>query len=402
MPNQTFRLRSVAWIAVAVAAGLVGYVIETRMQGVRAPAQVETGNVQPATVTAASNQPRLLTVKDEQLGHLTVVAAKRATWSVDIQTTGTVDWDADHTTQAITQVNGPISRILVDLGTPVKAGDPLLYVSSPDVANAVAAYRKARNREDFTRRVMERQKELLDRGAVAAKDYESNVADYNDATTDVQNGLQALKIFGITKDALDAAQQQGKPITPELAVRAPIDGAVIQKLVSPGQFVQAGATACFMLSDVAKVWVQGHIFDRDLPSIRVGDEVEETNAAFDQTFRGKISYIGAFVDPATRTTPVRIVTDNPKGLLKKDMFVNAVIHTSSKRNIVVVPVAAILRDAQNEPLVYVQTETGKFAQRSVTIGATQQGSVEITSGLVEGEKVVADGSLFLQFAGTYQ
>src|ERR1019366_6749376 len=50
---------------------------------------------------------------------------RRRTWSVAIQTTGTVDWDADHTTQAITQVNGPISRIMVDLGSTVKAGDPL-------------------------------------------------------------------------------------------------------------------------------------------------------------------------------------------------------------------------------------------------------------------------------------
>jgi cobalt-zinc-cadmium efflux system membrane fusion protein len=401
MPKQFSHLRSISWIVVVAAVAVVVYFAEKQVEGRTQPAQAEQGKLQTATLQDSTGQPRLLTVMDNQLGHLNIVDAKRATWSVDVQTTGTVDWDADHTTQAITQVNGPISRILVDLGTPVKAGDPLLFVSSPDVANAVAAYRKARNREDFTKRVMDRQKELLDRGAVAVKDYESNQADYNDATTDVQNSLQALKIFGITKDEIDAAQQQGKPITPELAVRAPIDGAIIQKLVSPGQLIQAGSTACFMLSNVAKVWVQGHIFDRDLPSIRVGDEVEETNAAFDRTFRGKISYIGAFVDPATRTTPVRIVTDNPQGFLKKDMFVNAMVHTSVRRNVIVVPVAAVLRDAQNEPLVYVQTEPGKFAQRSVTIGVTQSGAVEIVSGLQEGEKVVADGSLFLQFAGTY-
>ncbi len=401
MPKQFSHLRSISWIVVVAAVAVVVYFAEKQVEGRTQPAQSDAGKLQTATLDS-TGQPRLLTVMDNQLGHLSIVDAKRATWSADVQTTGTVDWDADHTTQAITQVNGPISRILVDLGTPVKAGQPLLFVSSPDVANAVASYRKARNREDFTKRVMDRQKELLDRGAVAVKDYESNQADYNDATTDVQNSLQALKIFGITKDEIDAAEQQGKPITPELAVRAPIDGAIIQKLVSPGQLIQAGATACFMLSNVSTVWVQGHIFDRDLPSIRVGDEVEETNAAFDRTFRGKISYIGAFVDPATRTTPVRIVTDNPQGLLKKDMFVNAVVHTSKRRNVIVVPVAAVLRDAQNEPLVYVQTEPGKFAQRSVTIGVTQAGAVEIVSGLQEGEKVVADGSLFLQFAGTYQ
>jgi cobalt-zinc-cadmium efflux system membrane fusion protein len=355
-----------------------------------------------ADTPPASDKPALLTVSGEQLSHLSIVEANKATWPVAVQTTGTVDWDADRTTQAITQVNGPISRILVDLGNTVKAGDPLLFVSSPDVSNAISAYRKARNRETLTKRVVDRQKELLDRGAVALKDYESNVADYNDATTDVQNSLQALKIFGISRQEIDDAEQQGKPITPELAVRAPINGTIVQRLVSPGQLIQAGMTACFMLSDVSTVWVQGHIFDRDLRSIKVGDEVEQTNAAFDRTFRGRISYIGAFLDPATRTTPVRIVTQNPQGLLKKDMFVNAVIHTSTKSNIIVVPAAAVLRDAQNEPLVYVEVEPGKFAQRSVSVGAFQNGEFEIISGLKEGEKVVADGSLFLQFANAYQ
>jgi membrane fusion protein, heavy metal efflux system len=402
MPVQSLRpVRLLASILIIAAAGFAVYTGTKYLGGGALPGQYQPGTTEAAAASPA-NQPSLLTVSADQLSHLTIVDAKKAAWSVSVQTTGTVDWDADHTTQAITQVNGPISRILVDLGTPVKADDPLLYVASPDVANAISAYRKAKNRESLTKRIMDRQKTLLDKGAVAIKDYEGNVADYNDATTDVQNSLQALKIFGITQKEIDEAEQQGKPITPELAVRAPIGGTIVQKLVLPGQFIQAGMTACFMLSDVSTVWVQGHVFDRDLPSVRVGDEVDLTNAAFKQTFHGKISYIGAYLDPATRTTPVRIATQNLQGFLKKDMFVNAVIHTGIRNNIIVVPLAAVLRDAQNEPLVYVQSEPGKFAQRSVQIGASQNGEIEIVSGLREGEKVVSDGSLFLQFATSYQ
>ena len=80
--------------------------------------------------------------------------------SARFDTTGTVDWDADHTTQAITQVNGPISRLLVDTGTPVTADQPLLYVASPDVANAVSTYKKARNRLDFSKKTLDRSKDL--------------------------------------------------------------------------------------------------------------------------------------------------------------------------------------------------------------------------------------------------
>lgn len=356
------------------------------------------------TVSAESapDQPRLLTVRADQLARLHVSPVRNTSWSITIHTTGTVDWDADHTTQAITQVSGPISRMLVDLGSVVQKGDPLLYVSSPDVANAVSTYRKARNQQELARRVLQRTQTLLDRGAVAQKDLEAAQAAFNDASTDVQNSLQSLKIFNITKEEMDNAEKQGVPISPELAVRAPIAGMVVQKLVSPGQLVQAGATTCFMLSDVSTVWVQGHIFDRDLPSVRLGDAVDETNASFPQVFRGAVSYVGAMVDPATRTTPVRIVTSNPGGLLKKDMFVEAVIHTRTATNILAVPVSAVLRDSENEPLVYVEAQPGQFAQRLIRIGAQQNDQVQVLSGLQAGENVVSEGSIFLQSASGYR
>lgn len=367
--------------------------------------QLACGDAKQTESKAASDanvQPGLFTVPKDQSAHLKIVKVAKTSWGVSVHTTGTVDWDQDHTTQAITQVSGPITRIMVDVGTPVKKDEPLLYVSSPDVANAVAAYRKARNREQFNKRIVDRMKEMLDHGVVATKDYESSVADFNDAATDVQNSLQPLRIFGITAQEIDQAEKQGTSISTELAVRSPISGVIVQKLISPGMLIEAGQTVCFQISDVSTVWVQGHIFDRDLPMVRNGDAAEETNPSISRTFRGTISYIGSFVDPTTRTTPVRIVTGNPGGLLKKDMFVDAVIRTGRRDNILVVPVAAVLRDDKNEPIVYVQAQPGKFAQRSVTIGPQQDGMVEISSGLREGEDVVADGSLFLQFANAIQ
>ena len=345
-------------------------------------------------------QPGLFTVPPDQAARLKTAAVRSTNWPVSIHTTGTVDWDADHTTQAITQVNGPISRILVDQGTPVQKDQPLLFVNSPDVANAISTYRKARNRESYNKRIVDRMKELLDQGAIATKDFQSSEADYNDATTDVQNSLQALRIFGITSQEMDVAEKQGTTVNTELAVRSPISGVIVQKLVSPGMVIQAGQTVCFAISDVDTVWVQGHIFDRDLPSVKRGDPVEETNPSFNRNFRGSISYIGTFVDPNTRTTPVRIVTQNPGGLLKKDMFVDAVVHTGNLSRTLVVPVGAVLRDDKNEPIVYVQAEPGKFAQRSVSIAGQQDGVIAVSSGLKEGEIVVSDGSLFLQFANT--
>jgi cobalt-zinc-cadmium efflux system membrane fusion protein len=347
-------------------------------------------------------QASLFAVSQDQLPHLHIMPVRRTAWHTKIETTGTVDWDADHTTSAITQVSGPITRIVVDYGSHVRAGDPLLYVASPDISNAIATYKKARDQQELALKALNRMKELLAHGAAAQKDLEAAQATYNDAATDVQNSLQALKIFAITPQQLKDAEEQGTPISPDLAVRAPITGTVVQKFVMPGQLIQAGSTTCFLLSDTSTVWVQGHIFDRDLPSVRVGDPVEESSSSLGRTFEGRVSYIGAMVDPNTRTTPVRIVTRNSGDLLKKDMYVDAVIRTKTEESVLSVPVSAVLHDSENEPFVYVEVQPREFARRSVALGAQQDGAVEIRSGLQEGEKVVSEGSVFLQFASTYQ
>ena len=319
------------------------------------------------TVQAA--QEAYFTVPEDQLAHLHVAPVERANWNISVHTTGTVDWDADQTTQAITQVNGPVSRILVDLGSKVRAGEPLLWVSSPDVVNALATYRKARNRVDLAKRVTERSKGLLDHGAIATKDYEDTVADYNDAMTDVQNSLQPLKIFGITQREIDDAERQGEPVNTELAVRSPIDGVVVQKLVSPGHGDSSRATACFMISDVSTVWVQGHIFDRDLPrfewATRWTEPIPASRARF--TARSPIS------DPCGSQHPHHSgVASSRKsgGLLKKDLFVEAVIHTGAQEYSVLPGLGGSARRA--ERALGLRGGAGRASSRSAGYAGAQQ------------------------------
>ena len=355
-----------------------------------------------AAAAASTDEAALFEVRQNQLPQLKIVAVRKTSWSSTVRTTGTVDWDADHTTQAITQVNGPISRLLVDDGARVAVNQPLLYVSSPDVASAISTYRKAQNRLAYSRRTLDRNKDLLEHKVIAMKDLEASEQDYNDAQSEVENDLQALRIFGVTQQEIDDAQRQGVPINPQLAVRSPISGVVVQKLVTPGLVIQAGTTSCFTISDPSPVWVQGHIYDRDLEEVRVGDVVDETDSSFNKTFHGVVSYIEALIDPATRTTSVRIVTKNPEGLLKKDMFVNAVIHTRSGRSLLAIPTSAILRNEENLPFVYVEVQPGKFAQRLIVMGVEQGEETELVSGCKEGERVVAQGGIFLQFANSNQ
>jgi cobalt-zinc-cadmium efflux system membrane fusion protein len=264
----------------------------TALAGVMAMLAVSSCQTKPVAgapaETPSNGDATLFQVPKNQMEHLKIAEVHKAVWSPAVRTTGTVDWDADHTTQAITQVNGPISSLLVDTGSVVTADQPLLYVSSPDVASAVSTYKKARNRQDYSKKTLERSKDLLEHKVIAVKDLEAAEQDYNDASAEVENDLQALKIFGVTQQEIDQAQRQVGTINPRLAVRSPIAGIVVQKLVTPGLVIQAGTTACFTISDMSTVWVWGHIYDRDLESVRAGDTVELTNASFRQTLSGTV------------------------------------------------------------------------------------------------------------------
>ena len=310
-----------------------------------------------------------------------------------MRTTGTVDWDNDHTTQAITQVSGPITRIVADTGTRVKAGDPLLYVASADITNAVSTYRKAKNRFDLAQRMLDRSKDLFDaQGAVRSATWKAAQADYNDAATDLQTALQALKIFGVSQAEITEAEQQNVAIQPELVMRAPLAGTVVQKMVLPGQFIQAGHDGGVRHQQHRRPsGCRATSTTRISASVHVGDKVDERNASFPQTFHG----VGLLHRRHARSGDAHDAGAHrhaePDGLLKKDLFVDVVIHDKTTRDVLVVPTTAVLYDEQNFPFVYVQVEPGKFAQRLVKLGGQQGDDTQVVDGLKAGEPVVVAG-----------
>jgi membrane fusion protein, heavy metal efflux system len=386
-------------LAIVVALGCCGC---TSPPSAASKAEPSTGPGSAAPAGDGTSPASYFTVSSDQLTHLRVAPVRRATWSTTVRTTGTVDWDNEHTTQAITQVSGPISRIVADTGRHVNVGDPLLFVVSADVSNAIAAYRKAKNRFDLAQHMLNRSTDLLAHKALSQRDFEAAQADFYDAATDRQMALEALKIFGVSQAEIAEDEQQNSAIRPELVMRAPLSGTVVERLVLPGQFIQAGTTPAFVITNTSTVWVQGHVYDRDLTSIHVGDTVDVRHASFPDAFHGVVSYIGDVIEPATRTTPVRIVTQNEGSLLKKDLFVDVVIHDRSTRDVLAVPTTAVLYDEQNFPFVYVQVGSGQFAQRQVTLGNQQADDTQILTGLKAGDPVVSQGSVFLQFANTYR
>jgi multidrug efflux pump subunit AcrA (membrane-fusion protein) len=136
--------------------------------------------------------------------------------------------------------------------------------------------------------------------------------------------------------------------------------------------------------------------------VRVGDPVTIQTDAYPETFNGRISYVAASLDPNTRTLQARIETSNPSDKLKKDMYVTASVNAGAISNAIALPDAAVLRDSENQPFVYAAAASNQFGRRSVTLGESLNGQTEITGGLKAGDRVIGNGSLFLQFANSLQ
>lgn len=218
------------------------------------------------------------------------------------------------------------------------------------------------------------------------------------AQADLQAAEQALKVLGIPRP--DTLVEH--PVSPEVPLLAPISGEVVERLCAPGQVIQAGQTQCFTVSNMKTVWVMANVYENQLAYVHVGDPVSIQTDAYPDVFHGRISFMGAALDPTSRTLQARIDTTNPGGKLKKDMYVTATVQAGQIKDALVVPDAAVLRDAQNEPFVYVQTNANQFARRPVKLGESSGGQTQIVSGLTVGDHVAGDGSLFLQFANSLQ
>ncbi|HXR98182.1 MAG TPA: efflux RND transporter periplasmic adaptor subunit [Terriglobales bacterium] len=353
-----------------------------------------TGNAGTAAPAAS-----LFSVPTDQMSHVQVVKAARTNWTRVLRLTGNVDYNQFATTPVLSQVSGPVARILVVPGEQVAQGQPLLEIASPDFAQVRNNYLKASDALALAKKVYLRDQDLYAHHAIAQADLEQAESTQAQAQADVEAAEQSLRILGLPNPTASTA------VTPmaEIPLKAPIAGAVVERDVSPGQLLQGGATQCFVISDMRTVWVLANVYQSDLAYVHVGDPVTISTDAYPETFRGKIQFVSPALDPNSRTLQARIETANPRYELKKQMYVTATVDAGTLRNIVVVPDAAVLHDDQNMPFVYVQSGAqNQFAQRLVTLGQSQNGFTQITQGLAADEAVVANGSLFVQFANSFQ
>jgi len=345
-----------------------------------------------------SNNPELFAIPQDQMSHEQVLTVQPTTLTRSLRLTGAVAYNSFRTTPVITQVSGPVSRVVVVPGQKVNRGEPMLYVSSPDYSQLRTNYLKAKDAYALAQKAYARAQDLYQHRAIAEQNLEQAQSAEVQAGGDLAAAQAALKVLGIADpDALVKA-----PPSFEVPVKAPISGLVVEQDVSAGQFIQPGTTQCFMISDISTVWVLVNIYQKDLPYVHVGNTVTIQTDTYPEVFHGRISYVAAALDANTRTLQARIETSNPGEKLKKDMYVVGTVNAGTIPHAIVLPDAAVLRDTENQPFVYAAASSNQFGRRSVTLGESLNGQTEITGGLKAGDQVIGNGSLFLQFANSLQ
>jgi membrane fusion protein, heavy metal efflux system len=367
----------------------------------------------PAAEPGAASNPRevVLTPAGRKMADITVMKVVSRPVSERLSTTARLAMNENNTWHLGSVTAGRVIYVYAKVGDVVKKGNVLARIHSHDIHESRAEYRKAkgevtrlRAQGEYAARQRDRARRLFELKAGSQQQVESAEAELRNVQTSLQMAeidlvrtTQHLEDFlGVpAEDPHDRSPDAPEEETGLVPVRAPADGIVIERSVTPGTVVDASAKM-FTLSDLSTVWAILSVNEEYLSRLRNGLPATVFVQAFpNQPFRGRISWIGEELDPATRTVQVRVALDNRAGKLKPEMYANAEIEIGGQAAGLFVPQEA-LQEVNGETVVFVQTAQDRFEVRAVQAGRPLEDLVEIRNGLSGGESVAVHGSFVLK------
>jgi cobalt-zinc-cadmium efflux system membrane fusion protein len=335
----------------------------------------------PSATVVSDTDASLFAVDHPELFPLAAAAAYTA--APKLVVTGTVNPDISRNVPVISLASGRIVAIHARLGDSVKKGQLLLSIRSDDVASGFSDYRKAVADEALARAQGERAKDLFEHGAISMNDVQVAQDAEDKARVDLETTEEHLRLLGN-----DPQKPKGV-----LDVYAPVAGVITDQQVTNAAGVQALGSSPFTISDLSYVWVICDVYENDLPNVSVGETAEiRLNAYPNRVITGRISNIGAILDPSIRTAKVRIEVPNP-GMIRMGMFATATFQSQKKETYTVVPASAVLH-IHDRDWVYLPAPQQKFRRLEVVSGDLMPNNMqEIMSGLAPGQQVVANALL---------
>jgi membrane fusion protein, heavy metal efflux system len=338
-------------------------------------------------------------LSDQQLGSVKVEPIAEHDFPLEKDAVGSIDFNEDMSVQVFTPYPGRIIALFASVGDDVKKGQTLFTIDSPDLLAAESTLIAAAGVLDLTTRNLARLRELYKTLAVSQKDLEQAVSDQQTAEGNLRAGRDAVRIFGKTDVEIDRIVAERKA-DPTLVVPSPIDGRITARSAAPGLFVQPGSPpAPYVVSDISTMWMLANVPEADSPAFRLGQQVQVRLSAFPaHVFEGKVTTIGASVDPNTRRVLVRSEINDPQHELRAGMFGNFVITVGPPARSPGVPSDGVVREGDGTMMVWVTADRYRFNRRTVKIGGMYDGYRQILEGVRAGELVATEGAQFLSNA----
>jgi membrane fusion protein, heavy metal efflux system len=303
---------------------------------------------------------------------------------------GKVQFDEDRLAHVLAPLPGQVVDLRIKVGDVVRKGQALCAISSRDATAVVGEHTESHKDLELAEKTAAMTQDLFDHQAASRIALQQAQSDLAKATARVARNEQALRLLGLQSEA-DIDRFDGRVL-----VVSPIAGAVIERHVTDGQFVQADSMPLIAVADSSTVWVMGDVFERDLHLVNVGDEAAITTTAYPgERFTGRVNYVSDVIDPMSRTAKVRVSVPNPHSRLKPEMFASIALGVGASDPALTVPASAVFTE-NGRSWVYVSTTAGHFARRSVDVDQDEGADRRVLSGLRAGDRVVTGGALLLR------
>lgn len=345
--------------------------------------------------------PSALLSKDGNPGLVGVTTAGGRSYKETRSFTGGVKPSGEKTVHVTSPLPGQVSKVFVDIGARVKAGDPLFEIDSHEVHEAKGEYLKKEASRDLAKRTAEREKTLFQKKISAESEVLEAGAKLAEAEVDLANARAKLLRLGVPESEIASMEHRSmEKVSGLLVVKAPRAGVVLERHLSLGERIEP-ARELFLLSDLSEVWVWAELREGDIPAVARrtnggGGKIPAVVRAPDgKEYRGTLDILSGTMSEETRTLKARVVVPNPDGLLRPGMFVTVRLFLSDGGSVLVVPRQAVLAD-EGRTFVFVHKEGEYWVRRPVTLGRRLGDMVEIAGGLSPGQTVVSDGSFLLK------
>jgi len=353
------------------------------------PPPATTSSAQPGFIELPEGSPTLAHLQTDRVALRPIRTALKAQ-------AGKILANENRLAQLSARVPGHIVAVYANLGDRVKEGDRLLLLDSPAFGAAQLEYRKARNMLSVAEQALERAQALIDRGAIGAGEYQRRDADYENARADLHEAEEKLHLLGMTEREIQrlAAKTLPHAEVAQVSLRAPFTGDVIERNATIGEVIDLNKPL-FTVADLSTVWVRADFPEQQAGRLKTGLNIEVRVSAYPDTmFQGAITYVGAMIDPATRTITARADVSNPDGRLRPEMFAEVTLMTDEE-SVLSVPRGAV-QQVGSRTVAFVVQGPRRFESREVTIVQASGDYIQVVAGLVAGDEVVTQGSYALK------